>query len=519
MANFFRINLESKKWLVASSLILTWTSPFTGVNAALLSVDSPEVISRNVEIDSLNLVRTKYDHEGDYLYVFKESRRIWKSQKIIGSFDYTLYQKLIDLDENGIKDVLWITASDRKECNALDIFTSFNHGQLNYYMTYGQGSQEDESQPGGHKSFLEVSSPAPSKELLLQVGTKLRKILGDNCKGKVIERMIVNGDYQVNDPPASITNIEEAHAKSIELYKTYKVTPKDIAKVKVYNPSPDIRMIRAMKVLEPLQSVLYNLDFREVDPKNINPHYTQILNDYGFLLQESGFVDKSVATILQYISSRDPTWTSIKPVEKQLERIELPAYAKNPKYWVGKYFLEGERETGSTLILNDTGRFQYSFAYGAYSRYAKGTWVLNEDGYIVLNSDGKVKKPRFVLKSSEKRLDDKLSVLVNLENGNGQHGVDVIVRCENQPEITGYTQSDGLLIPLPHAPQSIGLGIDIYNIEPQWFKLDSNSHNYFVFEFQPGNLGEERLSNVPLRPENNTLIFESRDQQLRYVKR
>ena len=86
MANYLSINRKSKKWLGVLGLIYLLITPFASACAVQLNVDTPEVISLNVEIDELTLVRTKHDHSGDFLYVFKEGKRIWKSQQLIDNF-------------------------------------------------------------------------------------------------------------------------------------------------------------------------------------------------------------------------------------------------------------------------------------------------------------------------------------------------------------------------------------------------------------------------------------------------
>ena len=49
----------------------------------------------------------------------------------------------------------------------------------------------------------------------------------------------------------------------------------------------------------------------------------------------------------------------------------------------GHYYLEGIMETGSELRLDERGRFQWYFTYGALDLAANGRWH-HEDGNVVL---------------------------------------------------------------------------------------------------------------------------------------
>jgi hypothetical protein len=57
--------------------------------------------------------------------------------------------------------------------------------------------------------------------------------------------------------------------------------------------------------------------------------------------------------------------------------------ARQPQALAGHYFLEGVMETGSELLLDADGRFQWYFSYGALDLAAKGRW-RHEGGQVVL---------------------------------------------------------------------------------------------------------------------------------------
>ncbi|MCH4249103.1 MAG: hypothetical protein LKF82_14970 [Acinetobacter populi] len=52
-------------------------------------------------------------------------------------------------------------------------------------------------------------------------------------------------------------------------------------------------------------------------------------------------------------------------------------FVEQAKTWSGRYYLKGIMETGSTLILNPNGRFDFMLAYGAMDQSAQGQWWLN----------------------------------------------------------------------------------------------------------------------------------------------
>jgi hypothetical protein len=55
---------------------------------------------------------------------------------------------------------------------------------------------------------------------------------------------------------------------------------------------------------------------------------------------------------------------------------------------VGHYYLEGVRETGSELMLNGDGHYQWYLTYGALDQYSAGRWQRT-GAAIILTSDGK----------------------------------------------------------------------------------------------------------------------------------
>jgi len=66
----------------------------------------------------------------------------------------------------------------------------------------------------------------------------------------------------------------------------------------------------------------------------------------------------------------------------KVRKAETPAVIVEQKL-AGHYYLEGIMETGSELLLDENGRFQWYFTYGALDLAADGNWH-NEGGNVVL---------------------------------------------------------------------------------------------------------------------------------------
>ena len=184
----------------------------------------------------------------------------------------------------------------------------------------------------------------------------------------------------------------------------------------------------------------------------------------------------------------------------------------------GHYYLEGVHEVGSELLLHPDGHFQYFLAYGAYDENATGDWRL-EGELVILHTAGAYTPPIFTLKQSSSRPEQPLTILVQDKTGRGLPGIDVLVDYGGTAPETGYTQYYGWQAPHPHRPpRAIGLGVKMYDVQPQWFKVADTSHNYYVFTFDPGDLGKVQFRNTPLRWDNGALIMARGGRTLRYVK-
>lgn len=70
-----------------------------------------------------------------------------------------------------------------------------------------------------------------------------------------------------------------------------------------------------------------------------------------------------------------------------LALIPLLAGAKPASEVAGSYVLQGARDTGSTLVLKDDGRFVATYAYGNLDGHIQGQWQRIDDT-VVLTAEG-----------------------------------------------------------------------------------------------------------------------------------
>jgi hypothetical protein len=195
-----------------------------------------------------------------------------------------------------------------------------------------------------------------------------------------------------------------------------------------------------------------------------------------------------------------------------------PVQAQEAQAMAGHYYLQGVQEAGSELRLHPDGRFEYFLAYGAYDEQATGTWSV-QGGRVLLNTAGNSAPPRFSLKQSASKPENPLTILVQDSKGRGLAAVEVYIDYGDGNPETGYTQEYGWQARAPRGrARAIGLGVRMYNLEPQWFQVAGRPDNYYVFEFSPGDLGRAHFRNLPLTPDNGDLLMEREGRKLRYVK-
>lgn len=84
------------------------------------------------------------------------------------------------------------------------------------------------------------------------------------------------------------------------------------------------------------------------------------------------------------------------------QNVASPSATPKPKAaspaaeWVGHYYLKGQMEMGSELLLRADGSFAWMISYGAVDQQAQGRWTL-KDQAISLTSAKPSKAPTFRL--------------------------------------------------------------------------------------------------------------------------
>ncbi len=138
---------------------------------------------------------------------------------------------------------------------------------------------------------------------------------------------------------------------------------------------------------------------------------------------------------------------------------------------------------------------------------------------IFLTTSGGYTPPRFTLKQSLSKLEQPLTILVQDKTERGIPGIDILVDYGGTKPESGYTQYYGWQAPrTDRNPKAIGLGVRMYDLKPQWFQVAGTAHNYYVFRFDPGDLGKVQFHNTPLRWDKGALIMERGGRTMRYVK-
>lgn len=66
----------------------------------------------------------------------------------------------------------------------------------------------------------------------------------------------------------------------------------------------------------------------------------------------------------------------------------------------GEYYLTGVHEMGCGIKLNEDNTFEFFFSYGALDRHGYGTWSLDENNRVKLNSDYKNQIPFAIIKEN-----------------------------------------------------------------------------------------------------------------------
>jgi hypothetical protein len=184
----------------------------------------------------------------------------------------------------------------------------------------------------------------------------------------------------------------------------------------------------------------------------------------------------------------------------------------------GHYYLQGEREVGSELMLTADGRFQYMFAYGALDESGEGQWRV-QDGNVVMQSDGAARKASVTLASSSGTATDSIVFVVEDSAGHILPNLTLDFSRAGKSRFTVQTTREGYTLNFRRGmpPSEIGIGITMLEFRVG-FPLTGAVHAKYRFIFDPGDLGTRRFEAERLRIEDGALIMTRNDHPMRYVR-
>jgi hypothetical protein len=184
----------------------------------------------------------------------------------------------------------------------------------------------------------------------------------------------------------------------------------------------------------------------------------------------------------------------------------------------GHYYLEGVREVGSELVLQNDGTFEFMLAYGALDETGGGTWRM-VDGAVVLNTPGNERPPSVRIASASGIARDSMHVLVVDSAGRPLSGItlDFLLPDEGrrsaQSSRTGYT----LHFAVGRPPTAIGVGVDMLHFRTP-FDIGGKPRASYRFIFTPGDLGHRRFVYERLTVEPGRLVMRLNGRPLQYVR-
>lgn len=167
----------------------------------------------------------------------------------------------------------------------------------------------------------------------------------------------------------------------------------------------------------------------------------------------------------------------------------------------GEYYLHGVMEVGTGFQLKPDSGFEFFFSYGALDRYGKGTWSLQNDSVIILNSD---KRPPldFRLEKCATTKEKTITIQVDDANKNILRYVQGVVKTKSGEE--PFEMSNDGVAQLKYEPiDSIAL---IFTLCPDRYSVFAagTGNNYFLFKIEPW-IAEVFFENFSLKYADNTL--------------
>jgi hypothetical protein len=185
------------------------------------------------------------------------------------------------------------------------------------------------------------------------------------------------------------------------------------------------------------------------------------------------------------------------------------AQAQTAENLEGTYCLSGVREVGSCLRLTADQKFEYFLAYGAYDEKSEGHWKI-DGADLVLDSLPYGKAPKFAFKGFQHAEGQKFDIVVVDKAGNSINGINVRATCDGRSIEVGVTGAGGYKLDCASAPTDVSLGLEMFGLAYQTIQVSDHPgvENAYVFEFDPGDLGNKRFAAMRLRRESgDTLVM------------
>ncbi len=178
------------------------------------------------------------------------------------------------------------------------------------------------------------------------------------------------------------------------------------------------------------------------------------------------------------------------------------AHAQAPAGLEGTYCLRGVHEVGSCLRLAADGGFEYFLAYGAYDESSEGHWKA-DGSEVVLNSPPYDKVPTFTFKGFQPAEGGGFDIVVVNKAGHTINGINVRATCDGRAIEVGVTGAGGYQVDCASAPKEVSLGLEMLGLPYQTIQVPgpAGADKGYVFEFDPGDLGNKKFAATPLRRE------------------
>lgn len=165
-----------------------------------------------------------------------------------------------------------------------------------------------------------------------------------------------------------------------------------------------------------------------------------------------------------------------------------PSEAQTHQSAAGEYTIPGSFEMYVGLLLREDATFEFALSVGAMDKRSAGTW--EQDGQIVTLTTTPKPVPPVFERAPQNEAADAPFLLVTWPNGRGIAGITFALGCENNTELSHYTQSDGWSPPEGSCtkPEWIELTEGIHEIKSPRYDITGET-GALHFVLQPNSFG------------------------------